>query len=387
MALPYGSYMLDHSNNYLDNSNTLLSAVDGSNGGVVVGSCYVFPAEGMLSVEQNYKYIQTTPEMSLNWVDVTNALQIRLDVAMFNALLGLHKDVSNQVIDVSDNFKDGSWNVTDISLSFTQIFGKSQHIHVVGASGSHIDASYSPVDFSGNNVASVGDLSNAYFNFQANVNTYFGWVGGFASLFNYEAQREIGIALNPTSFTYLVQGLSGSLHNTTSVVISEASSNSIKIPNINSLLRFAVDTNAFGNRDPSGENPLRYAGTQFSGDPSANNTYNFGLKDGFIEGDLIYIQHGFELTLSIDISNELFASPLNNIGNVQMSSFIEKTFGTNSKGTETLTTSLNDITKKFKVPLLIILENRETINLGGINVDHVFDVSGRLDQINAGLIV
>jgi hypothetical protein len=39
------------------------------------------------------------------------------------------------------------------------------------------------------------------------------------------------------------------------------------------------------------------------------------------------------------------------------------------------------------VPLLIILENRETINLGGINVDHVFDVSGRLDQINAGLIV
>ncbi len=75
------------------------------------------------------------------------------------------------------------------------------------------------------------------------------------------------------------------------------------ISNITQLLRYAVDTDVFGNR-----------ATGTSADPSGN-PLNFGVGDGFMAGDLIFVRTGTKVTLDLDISPEVYSvspSPFNN---------------------------------------------------------------------------
>jgi len=114
------------------------------------------------------------------------------------------------------------------------------------------------------------------------------------------------------------------------------------------LLRFAVDSNAFGNRDP-------VAGTDAS-DPT--NPSNYGLADGFAAGDVILVPNGTTITLKLLVDPELYG-PINNIGpsNVsqltQESNFIQK-YGANNY-TETSSASYTNITRVLTAPLMIKL--------------------------------
>jgi hypothetical protein len=125
---------------------------------------------------------------------------------------------------------------------------------------------------------------------------------------------------------------------------------SISIYNINNLLRFAIDGNVFGNRNPA-------TGTNAS-DP--NNPSNYGMADGFEAGDVILVPNGTTITLKLMVDPELYG-PINNIGpsNVsnltQQSNFIQK-YGNNNY-TETSSASYTNITRVLTAPLMIKLVN------------------------------
>ena len=105
---------------------------------------------------------------------------------------------------------------------------------------------------------------------------------------------------------------------------------------INKLLRFAVDSNCFGNRDPA--------------------LSNFGTNDGFVVGDLIWVPNGTTIQLNLDIDAESFA-PINNRGpiyaaDIEISQDTAFTTGNFSETTHSTTTNINRI---LEAPLLIRL--------------------------------
>jgi hypothetical protein len=117
---------------------------------------------------------------------------------------------------------------------------------------------------------------------------------------------------------------------------------SITISNITKLLRYAVDSNCFGNRVPDNT-----AGT--SG--AAGDAINFGVNNGFLANDLIWVPTGIEVTLKLAIDAESF-NPINNRGPnyVQNTDLTEGNFSSVTSATTTL------ITRVVKVPMLIRLK-------------------------------
>lgn len=127
-------------------------------------------------------------------------------------------------------------------------------------------------------------------------------------------------------------------------------SGSITISNINNLLRHAVDANVFGNRtpnvDPQGS----------SVDPSYNS--NYGVGDGFLDGDIIWVPAGTTIKLSVGIDSESFL-PINNIGpatsaDLRMSQ--DTNFGTGNFSQAT-SASVTKISRTLKAPLMIRVSN------------------------------
>jgi hypothetical protein len=101
------------------------------------------------------------------------------------------------------------------------------------------------------------------------------------------------------------------------------------IGNINKLLRHAVDANVFGNRDPQ--------------------TKNYGVADGFVAGDMVWIPEGTTIKLNLDIDAESFA-PVNNSGPENVSQ--ETNYSANNFSSQTSATTTN-ITRILTAPLLI----------------------------------
>jgi hypothetical protein len=112
---------------------------------------------------------------------------------------------------------------------------------------------------------------------------------------------------------------------------------SITISNITKLLRYAVDSNCFGNRVPSGTDPT--------------DETNFGVNNGFLANDLIWVPAGITVTLRLAIDAESF-NPINNRGPnyVQNTNLTEGNFSSTTTATTTL------ITREVKAPMLIRLK-------------------------------
>jgi len=318
---------------------SLSNAPDGVNAShsntVYDGSVNCFAATGGFSMERGFDDIKLAATSAPAFVDVTNSVQVLMDVATFNAKLGLVKNGTNTAVTstsfsvVDDFFKVSNAEVSSITISsaeFTSGIGKATQ------------------------VISVGKYSTLYSGFQSYVAAYFGFDGGFSSLF--AAASEFAIdstnVFNGASFRSLL---------TSSADVSGAHiidlSGSITISNITQLLKYAVDANVFGNRTPSGAN-----GTAV--DP--NNNVDYGVADGFMAGDLIWVPNGTTIKLNLNIDAESFA-PLNNIGltngstlaSSQSSTFADTNF---TMGTTATTTNINRV---VTAPLLIKLVNAATI--------------------------
>jgi len=277
-----------------------------------VGSVHAFAATGNFTMERGFDTIKLAEQTAPVYVDVTNAVQVTMDVGFFNSKLDL-----TSFDPVYDNF-GGETPVDDITITAEE-FSSIE-------TGIASDAQ----------VLSVGKYSTLYLDFKNYVANYFGVAGGFSSLF--AAASEFAIdednEFDGASFVAL---LTGSAQDPSGRYISDLSG-SINIANITKLLKYSVDANVFGNRNPEDK--------------------NWGVADGFVAGDLIWVPEGTTIILKLAIDPESF-NPLNNAGPTepyggaiaftQQSSYQDTNFTHETVATTEL------ITRTATAPLLIKL--------------------------------
>jgi len=297
-----------------------------------IGLYYAFIATGGYTIGQGFDTIRLAKQIEVLQYDLTQALQVRYDVRIFNQKLGLCKDASNQYI------IDSSFNpITDLYPIDSITISASEFVNFMNPG----------------QVISVGTYSTLYRDFQNYINTYFGYAGGFESLFNLASSYVInGGVFDASAFLNIITGptMDGS------GAYVNALNGTITISNINTTLRYAIDSNVFGNRDPIN-------GTTAS-DPSNNADY--GMADGFLAGDLFYIPTGTNITLTLLIEPELY-TPINNIGPTNVGNL---TASSNHTSNSNLTNSTNytqntiptttSIIRTLEAPLLIRLDNIST---------------------------
>jgi len=239
------------------------------------GLFYAFDACGGFHLAEGISQVKLADQSSLELFDLTNCVQVMMDVRLFNQKLGVMKDVSSNTAilnrDLSTNWM---YPYTTLNTSYDrklQIFSDKDGNQVDSVT---INAQEFSIDISnGGNMAilSVGVLATLYDDFDDYVKQYFGYAGGFASLFESAGTFEIGEGFNEDKLFSLI---TDSSHNGTwsigsdnkpvftNVINTDNSGNgfkynadisgSITVENIVQSLRFVVDSNIFGNRHPQG---------------------------------------------------------------------------------------------------------------------------------------
>jgi hypothetical protein len=355
------------------------AGLTGVYGAATTGPVYCIQAYGGYATTQSFDTIHRLSETVIGRYDVTGAVEVLMDVRLFNNKIGIAKDSSNVNI-LSGSTASYYNDVSNMLITDSFDISASEFVYDISTNGNT------------NCIISVGVLSTIYSDFSNYVATYFGMPNlptsgnntgtndseyGFATLFsnapNFNPNNGtfdkaafvnlINAGTNNAGFTGGTMGYDGSGAN-----ISELSGN-IKISGITSLLRNAVDVNPFGNRDPAN-------GTTAS-DPYDRS--NYGVTDGFFANDLFFIpSNGISVTLTLTIDQEAFGNPANNVGSgylngtatsngydisgVYDASFNQNTIiNTNNPNNTTFVSSTTSsstlISRNITAPLLIRLAN------------------------------
>lgn len=304
--------------------STLTPSANSLISGPYSGAYYAFTASGGYVLEQGLDTIQFYSFETVSQIDMTGAVQVTFDVRTFNTKLGIKKDASNIVV------TDSSFIVTSDTFPHDSI---------------NISATEFVAGMKTSQVISVGKYSTMYSDFTNYVSTYFGYAGGFSSLFNQASEFQInGGVFDANAFVHLI---GGEVADGSGAYINNMTG-SITISNINKTLRYAIDANIFGNRDPSG-------GTT-AYDPVNNQRANYGMADGFLEGDLIFVPAGTTVTLKLNISPEPFG-PLNNVGPSNVLTLTQSTNSVVGNFSTNTAASTTNITRVLTAPILIKLAN------------------------------
>ena len=300
--------------------------------GVMVSNMYTFSANGGFVMQRGFEDIKLREETPVETYDVTDSVQILFDVATFNAKLGLIKNPTNTSVIISqfnavtDQFEADSEPIDSITISSTEFktgLVKAQQI------------------------ISVGRYSSLYSDFKNYVSSYFGFDGGFSSLF--VAASEFSID-NDNHFdsASMLSLLTGATSDGSGAYISDLSG-SITVVNVTKSLRHAVNTNCFGNRSPT------TGGTAV--DPA--NISNYGVADGFVAGDLVWVNAGTMVKLNLNIDTEGF-NPVNNVGpQNSLTQITNYSSGNFSRQTTATTTNIN---RTVRAPLLLKLVDASTLS-------------------------
>lgn len=280
--------------------------------GVYSGNIFAFGASGGFVVQQGFSQINLMEEEALTRYDVTDAVQLKFSVRTINKKLGILKDASN--FNVIQAWFDPAHEVlyTD-SVKICNCDLKN--------------------GVNTQSVISVGKLQSLYADFRNCVGTYFGDPGGFASLFALEQE------FNPNTGVFdassLIQLINKSTFTMNGSFVSDLSGDVI-VNNINHLLEYTVDRNAFNNRNPADK--------------------NWGVADGFVAGDLIFIPEGLTIRLSLNIQAEAY-SPINNIGPANLERVRNRMNWTRGYVKRTTTSTTTNITQTTTLPLLLVMTN------------------------------
>jgi len=234
------------------------------------GLFYAFDASGGFHLAEGIAKVNLAAQSDLELFDLTNCVQVMMDVRLFNQKLGVMKDLSSNtaILNINDS-TNWMYPYTTLNTSYSP---KDQKFF--DNSGNQVDSvSINALEFATDishggvmSVLSVGVLATLYDDFDDYVKQYFGYAGGFASLFEAAGTFEIGEGFNENKLFNLITDAS---HNGTwttvngQPVFSNVSapkefeynadiSGSISINNIVKSLRFVVDSNIFGNRHPQG---------------------------------------------------------------------------------------------------------------------------------------
>jgi hypothetical protein len=308
--------------------------------------------------------IPVQPQRPLEEHDVTDSIQLKIDVRTLNAKLGILKDAYNiHVFETAYDAQTGSFP-HDVSLSTMDLLDDIQD-----------DVS---------RVISVGSYQSLYADFMKYVHTYFGFHGGFASLYRQASQFDInGGIFDAASLLELLNNMGSMaaqpptttgengdengdgdigltmIPGTTSLSTIAPLAGVIDVKNASQMILSAVDTNCFSNRDP-------VHGTTAS---DWKNAANYGLGDGFVDGDMIFIPKGTSVTLTVNIEEEAYPENRNNIGPQNVAALTAATNYQREFFSCKTTATYTQIQRTLQAPLLLVLENRrpnDNISVGGI---------------------
>ena len=307
------------------------------------GLAYVFDSSGGFAVDQSFPQINLNTYSPIAQYDVTEAIQIKFSVRTLNNKIGVIKDLSNEAVLQVLYYDAINEALTDVNGTPTE-----------SVTGSSLDFLQGVKVI---NIVSMGKMSTLYSDFNYTVMEYFGAPYGFSSVFanatDFNANDGI---FDSTAFINLINGIT--FDGITGSVISDISGY-FTVNDLNKHLRFICGTNVFGNRPPSG---------------------NYGLPNGFMAGDLIYIPNGINITLSVAVEPEPY-SPPDNVGPTNLHSvdsmvnYSEPQYNIHKVTTSTI----SNITQSYSVPILIILDNEDMFNpndYGNNWVDIGFDSEG-----------
>lgn len=287
-------------------------------GNTYLGYFYTIVGAGGYQIAQNFANIEVALRNPVIKYDLTNAVQVLYDVRTFNTKIGLLKDPNN--LNINYTSYDTSTNAFPTD-SIT------------------ISASEFAAAVTTNDVVSVGTYSTLYSGFNTYVNTYFNYANTFASIFSSSSAFDINGGLFDAAAFYNI--IHGQTVDASGAYIRDLSG-SVTIYGINNLLDYAVRSNVFANRDASN-------GTT-SSNPSNRSAYS--TKDGFLEGDLIFVPAGTTVTLSVSIVN----SGPNALSPLSTTSNYSSKYGS-TLYTETSSASTTQIKQVLTAPLVFILAN------------------------------
>lgn len=150
----------------------------------ITGLQYLFEASGGYQMERGFNKITARTQDLIQRFDVTDSVQVKLSAGLFNTKLGLVKDASNQnIITTTYNSTSGGFPTDSITIT------SSDFVYGISA----------------NNIISVGKYSTMYSDFISYVRKYFGYSGGFSSLFKAASEFDIsGGVFNADSFVSLL---------------------------------------------------------------------------------------------------------------------------------------------------------------------------------------
>ena len=304
--------------------------------GLYTGNCYAFGASGGFVVQQGFSQIQMNIPDILNKYDVTDAIQVQFSSRTLNTKIGILKDSSNvRVVEAWFNTNTERLGQDSLKLCACEF----------------VNGINTP------SILSVGRLQHLYRDFQSTVSNYFGDPGGFSSLF----AGVDDFSINNTVFdaSAFIQVVNSSTFTMTGSFVSDLSGD-VHIYNINDTLDFVVDSNCFRNRNPVDK--------------------NYGIIDGFIAGDLVFIPEGFTITLSLDIQAETLL-PINNVGPSFLNSIRDKLNWTRGYIKRATTYSTTNITQTTTVPILLSLTNTTLENYTNYGTSWVISSNVKSDNV------
>ena len=269
---------------------------------------YAISATGGFETVQEFNQVTLLTQTTITKFDVTNAVQIKMDRTWFNEQLGAYDTVT-------DSFEHDDFSITVADM---------QSLYVSA------------------NVISTGKFSTLYSDFTTYVNNYFGMAGGFETLFAAASEFKVASGATGEDAPQFLGDELGALINGADTIESGVAgvsvlTGSIALSNLKQLLRYAVDSNCFGNRTV-GE------------DATAAGATNFGVNNKFLAGDMFWVPDAFTITLNLAIDSEAIL-PLNNQGSTYTQTISEGS----ALFTSTTTATVNLITRTARAPLLIKL--------------------------------
>ena len=208
----------------------------------------VFVGEGQLALSHKHDDIAIREQTEMSSADLADAVVIKMRVATINAKLG--------AFNTSDD-THAKGDSTGFDLSAAELVSE---IEAQGGATSGI--------------ASVGGLSDELANFKTSVMAIFN--NGSETLFQEEAFDALATTFGPAEMLALMK-----LDN------AQAPTSTLKVKNMNKVLRDAVDRGHNG-RDSSSE-----------------------VSDGFKADDKLYFENGVRLNISVAFANEQTNPPAN----------------------------------------------------------------------------
>jgi len=226
-----------------------------------IGIYYAIPAIGRFNIEQHFggpiPILGSSPAKDL---DLTLALQLRINVKTFNDKLGIIKDANNIVTSSPLDVSNGEFPLY-ISFNYQELV----------------------TDITIDNVISVGSFSNMYSDFRRDVINYY-QLSKYVSIFDPSGESQYSNNGEFTKNDYVnLFSTNGS-----SNMYNDISGN-INIYFIPELLVELNEKNPFNNRN------------------------NKTVEDGFIAGDIIFIEKG--ISIRLDLLNDSII-PLNGMTDI-----------------------------------------------------------------------